>query len=69
MTTVQRFEAKDVEPSISGKTAMLLIDTVKDGRVTVWMKRRTFVALFARMRLALDQDRAANPGSKPNTFR
>ncbi len=56
MTNVIRFEAKDVDPDLSGDLAMLVMDTAKDGQVTVWMERPVFVALFERMRLALDEE-------------
>ena len=61
MTNVIRFEAKDIDPELSADLAMLVMDTAKDGRVTVWMQRPVFLALFERMRLALDQGRNANP--------
>ncbi|MGE0749172.1 MAG: hypothetical protein AB7K64_01125 [Variibacter sp.] len=53
-SNVIRFEAKDIEPNVSGDLALLVMDTAKDGQVTVWMRRPVFAALFERMRLALD---------------
>ena len=58
---VIRFEATDIDPDLSSNLAMLVMDTAKDGRVTVWMRRPVFVALFERMRLALDQAPAPVP--------
>lgn len=58
---VIRFEAKEIEPNISGHLAMLMMDTAQDGQVTVWMQRPVFVALFEQMRLALEQEGGSAP--------
>ena len=53
--TVIRFEATDIDPSVSESLAILVMETVEDGRIAIHMRRPVFVALFERMRVALEQ--------------
>jgi hypothetical protein len=59
-----RYEATDIDPDISGNVPFLIMDTAENGRLTVWMRRPVFDALFERMRHALDQERLSNPRPK-----
>lgn len=59
--TVIRFEATDVDPTVSDEFALLAMDTVSDGRVAVQMRRSVFVALFERMQQALKQSTEPSP--------
>lgn len=56
--TVIRFEATDIDPTVSDDLGLLVMETVDDGRIAIHMQRSVFVALFEQMRVALEQSDA-----------
>ncbi len=61
-----RFQATDIDPSAEADLALLTFQTAENGRVTVWMKRPVFDALFVRMQHVLEQEHSSTqPPAKP----
>ena len=59
--TLISFEATDIDADVDSEIGLLAMETAKDGRVAIHMQRAVFVALFVRMRKALEQSTALAP--------
>ena len=56
-----RFEATNFDADADQEIGLLMMDTEKQGRVAIHMRRDVFDTLLKRMRSALEQSTALDP--------